>query len=115
MRRRTASGVSLTEAASAADAGGSLALPPGDIRRTNSRNAPATRDLRHAVVSGTRASVGGGRALGRATIRLRRAKEPPQGLVITWRAHRAPFRGSLARAVRGRTPMTVRARDPPAR
>ena len=82
MRRRTASGVSLTEAASAADAGGSLALPPGDIRRTNSRNAPATRDLRHAVVNGTRGSVGGRRALRRATIRLRRAKGPPHGLVI---------------------------------
>src|SRR5207245_2433513 len=75
-------GVSLTEAASAADAGGSLALPPGDIRRTNSRNAPATRDLRHAVVNGTRGSVGGRRALRRATIRLRRAKRPPHGLVI---------------------------------
>ena len=77
------------------------------------RNAPATRDLRHALVIGTRGSVDGRRALRRATIRLRRAKGPPHGLVITWRAHRAPFRGALARAARGRAPRTVHALHPP--
>src|SRR5205809_5674122 len=54
MCRRTASGVSLTETASAVDAGpgpwsaaaaGSPVLPR-DVRRTSRRNAPATRDLR---------------------------------------------------------------------
>jgi hypothetical protein len=105
MRRRTTSSVSLTEAVSAADAGaglGSLALAPGNIRRTNSRNAQATRYLRHMVVSGARGWVGGRCALGRETIHLR-AKGPPHGLVITWWAHRALFQGALVRAVRGRT------------
>src|SRR5207249_9603560 len=54
MCRRTASGVSLTETASAVGAGpgpwsaaaaGSPVLPR-DVRRTSRRNAPATRDLR---------------------------------------------------------------------
>ncbi len=86
-------------------------VPP--VPTSGRRNAPATRDLRHAVVSGTRGSVDGRRALRRATIRLRRAKGPPHGLVITWRAHRAPFRGALARAARGRAPRTVHALHPP--
>ena len=55
-------------------------VPP--VPTSGRRNAPATRDLRHAVVSGTRGSVDGRRALRRATIRLRRAKGPPHGLVI---------------------------------
>src|SRR5439155_815518 len=35
--------------------------------------------------------------------RLRRAKGSPHRLVITWRAHRALFRGALVKAIRGRT------------
>src|SRR5215813_1778758 len=102
MRRRTASGVALTEVISAADAGaglGSLALAPGNIGRTNTSNAPATRYLRHVAVSGARGSVGGRRALKRHTIQLRRARGLPHGLVITWWAHRALFRGALVRAL----------------
>ncbi len=58
------------------------APPPGDVKRTSSRNAPATRTMRQVAVSGTRGSVGGRRARGRATIRLRRAMRPPHGLAV---------------------------------
>ena len=74
---------------------GSLMLLPGDIiRRTDSRHAPAARDL-WQVARVTRGSVSGRRALGRATIRLRRTMRGPQGLAIAWRARCAPLRGAL--------------------
>src|SRR5215468_10977644 len=63
MRRRTASGVSVTETVSVADAGallrsseatpGSLMLICGDIRRTDSRNAAAARDISQLVFRGS--------------------------------------------------------------